>query len=139
MTGAVDHVLSAALRRRFRPVPRGCFRNAVVALGDLYAIDPRGRYVEGWALMSCAPLLTEHAWLALRDGRIVEPTADLYSAYFPVVAIGIKRALAMSCTGCLPRFGSPSRAFVRRSVSVYVRAMEAIGMPLPRREATGAR
>lgn len=137
MKGAVDAMLSEEIRRRVRPIPRGCFRNAAVALGDLYDVDPRGRYVEGWALMSCAPLLTEHAWLMLRDGRIVEPTADLYSAYFPVVAIGIKRALELCCSARLPRFGRPSRLFVRASMRTYMRAMESIGMPL--REATHVR
>jgi len=132
MTDMVDVALSAAIRRRIRPVPCGCFRNAAVSLGDLYAVDQRGRYVEGWALMSCVPLLTEHAWLVLRDGRIVEPTAaNLYSAYFPVVAIGIRRALDLVASEHLPRFGRPSRMFVRQSMRVYRRAMASIGMPLP--------
>lgn len=129
MTGMVDVALSDEIRRRIRPIPRGCFRNAAIGLGYLCVTDWRARYVEGWALMSCAPLLTEHAWIVLSDGRIVEPTAYYYSAYFPVVAISIRRARALASAERLPRFGRPSRSFLRQSMRVYRRALESIGTP----------
>jgi hypothetical protein len=69
--------LSRELAAEYEPRPMHCYWNARESLirgieDGLLPID--ALYVEGQAVMDCAPITFEHAWIEFPDGIIADPT-----------------------------------------------------------------
>lgn len=76
--------------------PKACYKNAILAM--IYHRElQRGRYVEGFAVLTvgAAQLPIEHGWLALPDGRVIDPSLAVLGhtdvVYFPAITLTAKR------------------------------------------------
>lgn len=79
-------VLEQALKDRLGVLPKQCWWNALRAAKFLAKRKGlKVEYVEGWAVMNCAPIPYSHGWIEV-DGEVVETTHDEPArAYFPGV------------------------------------------------------
>jgi hypothetical protein len=116
-----DREASNEIARHVRAKFRRCWTNAacsVALLGD------RGRYAEGWIVVSrVQPVVIEHGWCEV-DGRIIDPTYTPYVShlepplsYFPGMYFGAAEAASALHRGTLP-------IAWMRSTPAYARAFE---------------
>jgi hypothetical protein len=88
----LDRAMSAMARSLNSPVPKECFLNAFRAF-PLMLHHGATLYVEGYAALEQAPIMTPHGWLEASGGRIIECTVEHYQAYYPVQTYSFKEMM----------------------------------------------
>lgn len=110
----LDLPLSLTIARRIIAVPKRCWGNALTALRTQRQLG-KAYYVEGW-LVKDKPLVIEHGWVELPDGRIIDPTYALLvvqqsvgapPAYFPGVRYSRKelKGIQLKALPCVWKSG----------------------------------